>query len=244
MLRDQGFGPQNHVVAVAVTALAAAEGEPTASLWTPDVIADTLGGPAIWKEMMRSSHACGRTLAASLIAFGVGLAVVPTASADPNDAAQTDAAQTDAPPPPGPGGGPITSVAPTGGEGDPATSDACKQFAAAMSYTASHYEDFAYDSAGGGNVVNYDDPNVSWDNSAGRAALREAAGTAMQTSTTPGLPPDIADPMQAWSLQATKLVLVMGLRGGGDTLNSTATEMNTDAHNVQMACARAGVHAR
>jgi len=29
----------------------------------------------------------------------------------------------------------------------------------------------------------------------------------------------------------------MGLRGGGDSLNSTAKDMNTDANNAQMACA-------
>jgi hypothetical protein len=45
--------------------------------------------------------------------------------------------------------------------------------------------------------------------------------------------------MRSWSLSAAKLVLVMGVRGGGDTLNSTATDMNTTAHQAQMACATA-----
>src|SRR5271165_5311867 len=184
-------------------------GKPTASLWTPDIIADTPGGPTIWKEMMRSSHPCGRTLTASLIAFGVGLAVVPTASADPNDAAQTQ------PPAPGPAGAPITNAAQTGDDADSAAADACKQFAGALDYASSHYEDFAYDSAGGGNNVNYNDPSVHWDNVAGRTALREAAGQALTASATPGLAPDIAAPMQAWSLGATKLLLVMGVHGGG-----------------------------
>ena len=44
-------------------------------------------------------------------------------------------------------------------------------------------------------------------------------------------------------MRATKLVLLMGLRGGGDSLNSTATDLNNDARNVQMACALAGTPA-
>jgi hypothetical protein len=35
----------------------------------------------------------------------------------------------------------------------------------------------------------------------------------------------------------------MGLRGGGDSVNATATNLNTDAHDVQMACAAAGIPA-
>ena len=39
------------------------------------------------------------------------------------------------------------------------------------------------------------------------------------------------------------LLLIMGLRGGGESLNSAATNLNTDAHDVQMACAAAGTPA-
>ncbi len=186
---------------------------------------------------MRSSHVCGLTLASSLIAFGVGLGVAPNASADPNDTDPTDAST------PPPAAAAVTSAAPVSADADPAAVDACKQFAAALNFASTNYEDFAYDSAGGGNNVNYDDPSVANDNVVGRTALRQAAAAAMQASATPGLQPEIATPMQTWSMHATKLLLVMGLRGGGDALNSTATDMNTDAHNAQMACAQAGTHA-
>ncbi len=49
--------------------------------------------------------------------------------------------------------------------------------------------------------------------------------------------------MPTLPLRATKLLLVMGVHGGGDTLNDTANGMNTDAHNAQMACALAGTPA-
>jgi hypothetical protein len=187
---------------------------------------------------MRPSHGCGRALATSLIAFGVGLAVAPAAFADPGDPAPTDA------PAPAPAAGAAPQQgAPIPDAPDPAALDACKQFAAALNFAANNYEDFAYDSAGNGNDVNYDNPTVANDNVLGRTALRQAAEAAMTASSTPGLQPDISAPIQAWSLQATKLLLVMGLRGGGDTLNATATEMNTDARNAQRACAEAGTHA-
>ncbi|MBV9089203.1 MAG: hypothetical protein JO044_04750 [Mycobacteriaceae bacterium] len=185
---------------------------------------------------MRSSHLYGRTLAASLIACGVGLVVVGTASADPNDAAQPD------PPAPAPAANAASSSGQVSDDADPAALDACKQFRTAMDYAASNYEDFAYDSAGGGNSVDYGNPLVATDNVTGRTALRQAAAAAMQASATPGLAPDIAAPMQSWSLQATKLVVVMGLRGGGDTLNTTASDMNRDGHDAQLACAAAGAH--
>jgi len=65
----------------------------------------------------------------------------------------------------------------------------------------------------------------------------------MQAAQTPGLDPSIADPMRIWSLGASKLLVKMGLRIPGDSLNSTATEMNTQAEQVQQACANAGTHA-
>ena len=65
----------------------------------------------------------------------------------------------------------------------------------------------------------------------------------MQTAGTPGLDPSIADPMRMWSLGASKLLVKMGLRIPGDSLNSTANEMNNQAELVQQACAAAGTHA-
>ena len=65
----------------------------------------------------------------------------------------------------------------------------------------------------------------------------------MQAAQTPGLDPTIADPMRIWSLGATKLLLKMGLRISGESLNSTATEMNNQAEKAQLACAAAGTHA-
>lgn len=113
----------------------------------------------------------------------------------------------------------------------------------ALDHAASYYEDFAYDSAGSGNSVNYDDPNVANANVFGRTALRESAAAAMSAASTPGLPNDVASPMRSWSLHAAKLLVIMGIRGGGDSLNSTADDMNTDANNAQMACALNGARA-
>jgi hypothetical protein len=117
---------------------------------------------------------------------------------------------------------------------------ACKQFGTALNVAAANYEDFAYASAGGGNYVNYDDPNVARTSLIARAALREAASSAMSAARTPGLPPEVSDSMQTWSLRATKLVVIMSLRGGGDSLNSTVNDLNTEGHDGQMACATAG----
>jgi hypothetical protein len=186
---------------------------------------------------MRSSHVCGRTLATSLIAFGIGLAVVPTASADPTDTDQTPA------PSPIPGAPAPTRFTATTTDETPAAADACKQFSAAMNYAATNYEDFAYATAGAGNYVNYGDPSVSNSNIVGRTALREAATVAFSASATPGLQPEISGPMQSWSLNAAKLLLTMGVGAPGDALNSAATDLNTDSHNVQMACAAAGTRA-
>ena len=131
---------------------------------------------------------------------------------------------------------PIAAPGPGPDPGDP-VADACNQFTAALNVAATNYEDFAYATAGNGNVVNYQDPTVERSNQLGRLGLRAAAGAALDASRTPGLPPEVADPMRSWSLDATKLMVVMGLRGGGDSLNSSATELNTDANNVQTACA-------
>jgi hypothetical protein len=57
------------------------------------------------------------------------------------------------------------------------------------------------------------------------------------------LQPEIASPMRSWSLGATALLVKMGLRIPGDSLNNTATSMNNNAEQVQEACAAAGTHA-
>jgi hypothetical protein len=49
--------------------------------------------------------------------------------------------------------------------------------------------------------------------------------------------------MRSWSLGATALLVKMGLRIPGESLNTTADGMNQNAENVQMACATAGTHA-
>ena len=126
---------------------------------------------------------------------------------------------------------------------NPAVTDACKQFNEALNLAAASYDEFAYASAGGGNTVNYTDQHVWTTNLVGRTALREAARSVLSASRTPDLPPEISDPMRSWSLKATKLLVVMGLRGGGDRLNSAANELNAEAQAGQMACALHGARA-
>ena len=188
---------------------------------------------------MRRTRLCGQAFAASLLVSVSALLSVPVASADPESPgrapqpvpvnAAAPAPPLDAPPP---DAAPSTAVP-----------DACQQFGAALDFAATHYEDFAYGTAGNGNSVNYQDPTVANSNVIGRTALREAAAAAMSAASTPGLPADIAAPMRSWSLHAAKLLVIMGIRGGGDSLNSTANDMNTDANNVQMACALNGARA-
>jgi hypothetical protein len=175
-----------------------------------------------------SSHVCERALATSFIALGIGMTVVPAASADDFT---TD---TGVP-------GPAVQVAPgpTADNAEPAALQACAQFAQVLDGSSAYYGEFA-DSFEGSD---YSDPAVASSNSVGRTALRESAALAMSAANTPGLDPAIADPMRAWSVGSTKLLVKMGLRIPGDSLNSTATEMNDNATKVQMACAAAGTHA-
>ena len=137
--------------------------------------------------------------------------------------------------------GPVVQVAPgpTADNADPAALAACAQFAQVLDGSSSYYGDFA-DSLEGSD---YADPAVSSSNGVSRTALRESAALAMNAANTPGLAPDISDPMRVWSLGATKLLVKMGLRIPGDSLNSTATEMNNEAERAQTACAAAGTHA-
>ncbi len=132
-------------------------------------------------------------------------------------------------------------VASTDDPGVPAVT-ACSTFANALDSASTFYGDFA-DSIEGVERPDYGDPTISTTNTSGRTALREAAASAMNAAGTPGLSPDIANPMRSWSFGATKLLLKMGLRTGGQSLNDTATQLNNDATNAQMACAAAGTHA-
>ena len=178
----------------------------------------------------------GRWLAGAGVAVVLASAPIATAGADPgpSDDVAAPVATEQLPP----------ESTPTDAEaGNPAAADACRQFGVALDYAASNYEDFAYNSAGSGNYVDYADPVVANSNVVGRTALREAAATALSASMTPGLQGDIASPMQSWSVRATKLLLGMGLHSGGDSLNATANALNREAHDVQMACALAGSRA-
>ena len=221
---------------------------------------------------MRSSHVGGWTLTTSLIAFGIGLAVASPASADPSDGTGSDApappglpwaaglpwapnAAQQPPdgsplfpdaPPPAPGSPPPVVGAPPqlpAGNGLEPAAAACKYFRMAMDVAASSYEDFAYSAAGGGQYVDYGSPFVQTSNTSGRSGLKQAAVLAMEASTLPGVPPDVSGPMQLWSVHAAQLIATMGLGGNGDALNSSASSLNDDAKNVQMACAANGVHA-
>jgi hypothetical protein len=179
------------------------------------------------EETLKAFHLSERALVASVIAFSAGLSVVPTASADD---VTVD----------GSGDGPVQVAAgPTSDNASPAALQACGQFAEVLDGSATYYGDFA-DSFEGSS---YSDPAVDSSNEVGRTALRQSAAVAMQAAQTPGLDPAIADPMRIWSLGATKLLVKMGLRIPGDSLNSTATEMNNQAEKVQGACALAGTHA-
>jgi hypothetical protein len=170
---------------------------------------------------------CERTLVASAIALGIGLTVIPTALADDIG---TD--------PSSPGPVVVTPVDPSGNVTD-GTAQACNSFAQVLDGSSSYYGEFA-DAIEGSD---YSDPAVDSSNVVGRTALRQGAAVAMEAANTPGLDPSIADPMRIWSLGATKLLVMMGLRIPGENLNSTATEMNNQAEKVQMACAAAGTHA-
>lgn len=199
------------------------------------------------------SRAGQRMVVASILTCGIGMAFLPCATADPGDPAigpepgVGPANSVVAGPPvgavPGPSapvpGAPV-AAAPTPDGGTPAEI-ACAQFAGALDLAAVNYSDFADAIAGPDD--NYADATVRDTNVVGRTALRQAARVALDASRTPGLPPEIASPMRSWSLHATKLLLVMGLHGGGATLNNVVTEVNDDTTAAQFACAAAGTQA-
>lgn len=167
------------------------------------------------------------------VALATGL-VVPCAWAEPSESDE----QNSVPEIPSVAEGfvPTPDQASVPDQGGPAR-EACDRFSAALALAAANYEEFAYATAGNGDYVNYDDPNVQRANVVGRTALREAASVARDAAAVAGLPPEVGDPMRDWSLHAAKLVLIMGLRGGGNSLNDAANELNGDADRVQLACA-------
>lgn len=177
---------------------------------------------------MRPSRVAYRAAATYLIALGMALTTVPHAAADDGDVDPST-----------PGSPVQVAAAPESANADPVAVQACSQFASVLDGSSSYYGEFA-DSLEGSN---YADPAVDSSNAVGRTALRESATVAMSAANTPGLNPDIAEPMRTWSLGATALLLKMGVRLPGDSLNSTATNMNTQAEKVQQACAAAGTHA-
>jgi hypothetical protein len=211
---------------------------------------------------MSTSHVRERALATSLLGVAIALTGAPTAFAEPSPPpvptppapiAQADAALPALPDPlsepgqaPAPGLPPApavqTDVAPPADEAA-AAAVACKQFSSAMNYAAMHYEDFADSIAGNGAFVNYGDPNIDQNNVIGRTALRQAASVAMNAANTPGLSADLADPMRAWSVDAAKLLVLMGVRANGDAIDGAATEVNSDSRTVQFACAAHGTRA-
>lgn len=117
---------------------------------------------------------------------------------------------------------------------------ACTQFAYALDLASLSYSDFANALAMGEVNPDYADPVVKAGNTSGRTGLRHAVTTALDASRTPDLAPEISAPMRAWSLGATKLLVMMGLRGDVDRFNSTATQLNEHTEAVQSACAAAG----
>ena len=161
-----------------------------------------------------------------MVGAGVSLTLAPCAWADEEDVAP-------APPPVQ-----VVGVDPAE-NADPAAVAACGAFASILDGSSYYFGEFA-DSFEGSN---YNDPAVQSSNQLGRQAMRESAGAAMSAANTPGLSPDIAEPMRSWSVGATAMWAKMGLRIPGESLNTTATGMNDNATKVQQGCAAAGTHA-
>ena len=197
---------------------------------------------------MKKSHGTQRVVAATIVVAGAGLGLAPLASAEPPPppppgpaAVPPPPAAVEPAPAPAPGvvppppGEPVPAPGPT-----PESIQACSGFASALNYSSINYSDFANELALGNNHGN---PEVDYTNMVGRTALRESAAVVLNNANTPGVAPEIADPMRAWSFAATKLLVQMGVRMPVDTINATATEMNEHANKVQFACAAIGTTA-
>lgn len=114
---------------------------------------------------------------------------------------------------------------------------ACSMFSAALDFAAINYDRFA--DATAGEQWAHGDPEVRQTNVAGRTALRQAAALVWEAASTPGLQPEIASSMRHWSAQATKLLLLMGVRAGQDRMNEAAAEVNKTTYRTQEVCAQA-----
>ncbi|QCO26342.1 hypothetical protein CFE69_10740 [Mycobacteroides abscessus subsp. massiliense] len=184
----------------------------------------------------------------AVTAFAAGLAVAPSSYADPNDGGPgvpaAPAQVVDQPvvatqPPVNAEAGAAPLEVPAG-DSDAAVM-ACSKMSNAMAYAATNYSDFANEmSVAEGDYNNAIAANT---NVVGRTALRQAAEVANDAANTPGLAPELAAPMHAWSGDAYKLVVLMGLRIGQDSVNGKAGDLNKDANDVQVACAAAGTRA-
>ncbi|KMO73084.1 hypothetical protein [Mycolicibacterium chubuense] len=179
---------------------------------------------------MTTGYGAGRMLVAGCVSTVAAFLLIPHASAQPADTVAD------------PSSPPVQVATPGSNNADPAAVAACGRFAEVLDSTATYYGDFA-DSLEAFAAVDYSDPAVESSNVLGRTALRQGAGVAMAAANGPGVPPAVADPMRQWSVDATKLLIKMGLRGGRDSLNATADELNNDAVATQQACAAAGTHA-
>jgi hypothetical protein len=167
----------------------------------------------------------------------VGISVVACVCATPGAA--------DPPgPPPGPPPVPAQNVAAAAPPAGPLirgpVAEACGIFDSALSVAAINYQSFSDAAATKSGNLNYQDPSVAYNNVIARTALRQSAATVLDASRTPGLPPEVSGPMQTWSLDATKLLVRMGLRGSTDSLRGNVAELNTDAQVAKAACAAAG----
>jgi hypothetical protein len=167
---------------------------------------------------------------------------MPDAVADPAggsgaSAVDQSGATVDQPPAAAiPDGGLAQATAVTSENADPAAVTACSKFAEILDNASDGYGNYA-------DSLDDNDPSVNDANVAGRTSLRAAGSAAMDAANTPGLSPDIADPMRAWSVGIAKLIVKMGLHMTGGTLDSTAADVNNNAEAVQRACAAAGTHA-
>jgi hypothetical protein len=195
------------------------------------------------------------TLGAAIFLAAVAIAGSPGAQANPGDGAgDGDGATVD---------GPARATAPvsTGSvaldttsvstappatgldasDAGPIPGSACTQFAHALDVALWRYADFTQVTGTPG--WSYQDPAVANSNVGARTALRQSITQVLAASETPGVQPEVAAPMRAWSLHATKLMLIMGLHGGGDTILAAATQLDADTNEVQMACMIAGTPA-
>jgi hypothetical protein len=171
-----------------------------------------------------------------MVVGGTAMVWVPQALADPSDDAgsastidQSGSTMT------APDAG-INTATVTSPDANPAAVAACSKFAEALDSASDGYGNYA-------DSLDDNDATADATNIVGRTSLRQSAAAAMDAANTPGLSPDIADPMRAWSMGAAKLILKMGLHMTGGTLDDTATQVNNNAEAVQRGCAAAGTHA-